>query len=169
MSPSADDSVKWRQHRVEDLGLAVDLLADAPISQGVAGGIHYLIQKQGALGLGVWWGPGRDLDAWHGFYGPPRKASLGPTRTRTVCGVTAHGQSAEIEAGPDAVGLAPGDDGQLGHVQATQPALVSHALAFEVDGTPVLLEWVVERSALDRWDETRAPFFASVSCDKAGP
>lgn len=164
VSSSAAASHQWSRHPVDELGLTVDVLADLAVSTGAAGGIHYLIQSHGPLKLGLWWGPGRNLEAWRGFYGPPRAIALGPETAITVCGVAARGQTGEVEAGPDATGLVPGDDGKVGHLPSPQPALRSNALAFELNGTPVLAEWAVEREAGPEWAAAGAHFFESIAC-----
>jgi hypothetical protein len=164
VTSSGNDAFQWSRQQIDELGLEMDLLADAEVSRGAAGGIHFVIQTQGSLKLAIWWGPGRTLDAWRGFYGPPRTMKLGAETTSTVCGAAARGQTAEIEAGPNATGLVRGDDGQLGHIEAEQPALVSHALSFELDGTPVLVEWAVAPADRARWQAAGAHFFGSLGC-----
>lgn len=166
VTSSGNDTLEWKRHQLDELGLEIDLLADAEVSRGAAGGIHFVIQMNGSLKLGLWWGPGRNLEAWRGFYGPPRTMKLGTETTTTVCGAAARGQTAEIEVGPNATGLVQGDDGQLGHIEAVQPALVSHALSFELAGTPVLLEWAVAPADRAQWHAAGTHFFQSLGCPR---
>ncbi len=155
--------LRWRRHTIDAIGLALDINADGPApSEGAAGGIRYLIQEHAGIKIGVWAGPGRDLQGWRDGF-TPGSARLGQESAITVCGTPARRQEAQV-AGQTATGVYRDPAGNLGHIDGSTPATVSVGIAFTVRGQPVLVEWAVPAADRDRHRDAEAHFVASLAC-----
>jgi hypothetical protein len=158
--------LSWTDQTIDELGITVPILDGAPPSRGAAGGITYLIQEQDGVKLGVWYGAGRDLAAWRGFYATPRTATFGTEESITVCGAPAARQRADVAAGETATGAVRGDDGAIGHIDGTAPAVHSVAIALTRGDTPVLIELAVPA---DRADDMAGDFDYLASAIRCEP
>jgi hypothetical protein len=162
---SSSNSVTFNPHQIPALGLTLPVVAGFPVSAGAAGGISYAMQTTPDVALGAWWGPGRDLAAWRGFYQPSRTATFARETAVTVCGQPARRQEAALGEVEPPTGFAVGADGQNEPIIGTgSPAEVAVAVALRVGDQAVLVEWRVraDRRAAHRAAEER--FFAELRC-----
>lgn len=147
------------------LGISFDTPTAAPVSQGAAGGMTYLVVTDGPIAIGAWTGGPWSLAHWQGLITAGGGQLAAPVDV-TVCGQPAVQQEA-TSPGDAATGAVVGDDGAIGHLEHRTPARVRVVRAFAVGGAPVIVEWAVAAEARAAWRPAEQRFFASLRCPAA--
>jgi hypothetical protein len=158
--------LRWRRHRLADLGLELDVLDGPEVSEGSAGATRYAIQEDRGVKLRVAAGAGGDLASWRGSYAA-RSPRFWRESATTLCGGLAHRQEAEVAA-ESATGSFAGSDGAIGHMDVNRPAVHAVAVAFTIAGQPVLVEWVVPAADRERYRDAERRFLGSITCGPKG-
>jgi hypothetical protein len=154
--------VRWRQVSLPWLAAAVDLLEEVPAFEGKFAGTTYVVQTSPPVTLGVWHGPGQDLEGFRGSFGPGEPVTFDlETRVR-VAGAPARRQTGRVAAGTVATGLIAQPDGDIGHVDMVSGDVTHVAVAWVRAGTPVLMRWQVESAERERWRAAEDHFLGSV-------
>ncbi|MFL6260725.1 MAG: hypothetical protein ACJ76Y_13510 [Thermoanaerobaculia bacterium] len=154
----------WHRHRVEPLGLSVELLADLPAEtwQSPTGGGVFQTLPEEAGTLFVHWGESASLETF--------RQSLGDLLTRTldlaespteVLGAAALRIAATVESG-GAVAYRRDEAGALSHTQAPKARIRTEVLTFTRQGLPVLVGYRVVEPALRRHRAALRHFLASL-------
>jgi len=150
-------SPSWRRHRVEPLGLSVELIADlsAESWQSPTGGGVFQTLPEEAGTLFVHWGESASLEALRDSLGG---ATESPAE---VLGAPALRIAATVESG-GTVAYRRDETGILSHAQTPRERVRTEALAFSRRGLPVLVGYRVAEPALRRhWNALRH-FLASL-------
>ena len=161
---STSPALTWRTLETP-LGLSFDAPIAAPPSQGVAGGMTYVVLADGPIAIGAWTGGPWSLAHWQGLVTAGGGPLAAPADV-TVCGRSAVQQEA-TSPGDAATGAVVGDDGAIGHVEHRTPARVRVVRAFAIGGAPVVVEWAVAAEARAAWRAAEERFFASLRCPAA--
>jgi hypothetical protein len=162
---STSPALTWRTLETP-LGLSFDAPIAAPPSQGVAGGMTYVVLADGPIAIGAWTGGPWSLAHWQGLVTAGGGQLAAPADV-TVCGRSAVQQEA-TSPGDAATGAVVGDDGAIGHVEHRTPARVrgwcgpsrSAALRWSSSG-----RW--PRRPRAAWRAAEERFFASLRCPAA--
>jgi hypothetical protein len=150
-------SPTWRRHRVEPLGLSVELIADLPAEtwQSPTGGGVFQTLPDEAGTLFVHWGESASLEALRDSLG---SAAESPAE---ALGAAALRIAATVESG-GAVAYRRDETGALSHAETPAARIRTEALAFTRRGLPVLVGYRVAEPAPRRHRSALRRFLASL-------
>jgi len=155
---------KWTTHPLPEVDLTLDIFDDrSGLTVRTDGEVHALVQETGAIRLGIWAGPGQDLDRWRERLAL-RQVSFGPVDDVEVCSATGRLQTAEVAAAAGAIGGWPQGDGTIEHRAAEFGAEHQAAMHFVHGGRSVLVTWAVPLGQREAWAAAEAHFFGGVRC-----
>jgi hypothetical protein len=127
---------RWAAYRIDDIGLALDVLADVAVEAELEPDAGRLLQWGQDVQIALWYGPDGTLERWAS--GMPPSAELGPEEAIVLaCGLAARRRVARLPAERAEGGFATSDGGIELRVQEV-PAREVMAVALVQDGIPVL-------------------------------